>query len=39
VGLETSFSARIDVESTGRKQATLDVSGLGDNDGTIEVSW
>lgn len=38
-GLETSFSARIDIESTGRNQATLDVSGLSNNDGTIDVSW
>ena len=38
-GLETSFSARIHVESTGRKQATLDVSGLSDSDGVTEVSW
>lgn len=38
-GLETSFSARIDIESTGRNRATLDVSGLSTNDGTIDVSW
>ena len=38
-GLETSFGARIDVESTGRKQATLDISGLSNHDGTIDVSW
>jgi len=39
VGLETSFGARVHVETTGRKQATLDVSGLSNNDGTVEVSW
>lgn len=38
-GLETSFSARIHVESTGFKEATLDVSGLPDTDETVEVSW
>lgn len=36
-GMETSFSARIDVESTGPNQATLHVSGLGD-DQSIDVS-
>lgn len=38
-GMETSFSAHVEVESTGRKQATLDVSGLPGNDGTVDVSW
>jgi len=38
-GLETSFSARIDIESTGRNRATLDISGLSNHDGTLDVSW
>jgi hypothetical protein len=38
-GLETSFNARIHVESTGRNEATLDVSGLDGDEGTIDVSW
>ncbi|WP_136718146.1 DUF7504 family protein [Halorientalis salina] len=38
-GLETSFNARIHVESTGRNEATLDVSGLDGDDGTIDISW
>lgn len=38
-GMKTSFSAHVEVESTGRKQATLDVSGLPGNDGTVDVSW
>jgi len=38
-GLETSFGARIHVESTGRKQATLEISGLSNHDGTVDVSW
>jgi hypothetical protein len=38
-GLETSFNARIHVESTGRNEATLEVSGLATNDGSVEVAW
>ncbi|RKD93273.1 hypothetical protein [Halopiger aswanensis] len=37
-GMETSFTARIDVEKTGRKSATLSVSGLAGTDETLEVS-
>ncbi|WP_276299273.1 DUF7504 family protein [Halorussus lipolyticus] len=37
-GMETSFTARIDVETTGSGEATLHVSGLGDDDRSIDVS-
>ncbi|SDG21650.1 DUF7504 family protein [Halorientalis regularis] len=38
-GMKTSFSAHVEVESAGRNRATLDVSGLPGNDGTVDVSW
>jgi hypothetical protein len=37
-GLETSFSARIDVVESSRREATLDVSGLGGQDGQHTLS-
>jgi hypothetical protein len=37
-GMETSFAARIEIEMAGRNQATLDVSGLPENDGTVDIS-
>mgnify|MGYP006282306557 FL=1 len=36
-GMETSFKARIDVEKTGRNQATLDISGISGSDGTVDI--
>ncbi|WP_424019638.1 DUF7504 family protein [Halorientalis pallida] len=38
-GMKTSFSAHVEVESTGRNRATLDVSGLSGDDDTVDVSW
>ena len=38
-GMKTSFSAHVEVESTGRNQATLDVSGLPGNEDSVDVSW
>lgn len=38
-GLETSFTARVDVESTGRKEATLDVGALSGASETVDISW
>jgi len=37
-GMETSFTARIDIETTGRNEATLDISGIDGSDGTVDVS-
>lgn len=37
-GMETSFNARIEVEKTGRKQATLDITGISGSEGTVDVS-
>ena len=37
-GMETSFTARIDIETTGRKEATLDISGIDGSEGTVDVS-
>jgi hypothetical protein len=36
-GLETSFEARIHVETAGRRGATLDISGLGGADGAVDI--
>jgi hypothetical protein len=36
-GLQTSFTAHIEVETTGPGRATLTVDGLGDSDGTHEI--
>ena len=36
-GMETSFKARIDVEKTGRDEATLDISGIPGSDGTVDI--
>jgi hypothetical protein len=37
-GLETSFTGRIDIVESDGRTATLEVSGLGDADGTVDVS-
>jgi len=37
-GMETSFTARIDIETTGRNEATLDISGIDGSEGTVDVS-
>jgi hypothetical protein len=37
-GMETSFTARIEVEMTGRNQATLEISGIPGSDGTLDIS-
>lgn len=37
-GLETSFTGRIDVTGVDGRTATLDISGLGDADGTVDVT-
>jgi hypothetical protein len=36
-GLETSFSARVDVTDASRREATVSVSGLGGQDGEYTV--
>ncbi|RXK48364.1 DUF7504 family protein [Halorientalis pallida] len=38
-GMKTSFSAHVEVESTGRNQARLDVSDLPGDDDAVDVSW
>ena len=37
-GMETSFSARIDIETTGRNEATLEISGIDGSEGSVDVS-
>ncbi|OVE83932.1 DUF7504 family protein [Natronolimnobius baerhuensis] len=37
-GMETSFTGRLDVETTGRRMATLHTSGLADVESSLEVS-
>jgi len=37
-GLETSFTGRIDVTDVDGRTATLEISGLGDADGTVDVT-
>ncbi|WP_253738197.1 DUF7504 family protein [Halohasta salina] len=37
-GMETSFTARIDIETTGRNEATLEISGIDGNEGRVDVS-
>ena len=37
-GMETSFNARIEVEKTGRNQTTLHLSGISENDKTVDIN-